>query len=191
MQRPTITTIAVLTTLTAVLLVAAWYTYQSVENRQLERSDVGQAFFGDSVAKSEVEGQSPYTAVNGANISLQDYFGSILFVNAWASWSPLSRDELIALNTVAGEYKDKGIIFLAVNRKETSAQAERFLATLPPLPNLVLVIDTHDHFYGHADGYAMPESLIYDENGKLLRHERTVQTADTIRQLVNEALAAE
>jgi thiol-disulfide isomerase/thioredoxin len=157
----------------------------------LERSDVGQAFFGNGTEDTATSERSPYTAVNGADVSLQDYFGSILFVNAWASWSPLSRDELIALNIVAGEYRDKGVTFLAVNRKETSAQAERFLATLPPLPNLVLVIDTNDHFYSHSDGYAMPESLIFDENGKLIRHERTVQTADTIRQLVNEALAAE
>lgn len=164
----------------------AWFTYRTVTERNEAKSDAGQALFGGEGSEDR------YTSVTGATVSVAELVGEqSLYINSWASWSPLSRDELIALNQVAGEYKDRGITFIALNRKEPKEQAERYLATLPPLDNLMVVIDSVDHFYSHVGGYAMPETLIYNKGGDLWRHERQPQTADMMRSTLDDFLQAE
>ncbi len=169
-------TIIVLGLLSVVIIMLAFVTYRIVTREHVAESAAGQALLGDSVA---------FTTVTGAPVETASLVGKqALYINAWASWSPLSRDELIALNQVAGEYKDAGITFVALNRKEPRELAERYLATLPPLPNLMIIIDTNDHFYSQVGGYAMPETLIYTETGELWRHERQPQSAESMRALI-------
>jgi len=177
-------TILILLLLAVIIFITAWFTYETVTERQEEASDAGQAFIGDT------DNPDRYTSINGATVDVASAIGAQkLYVNSWASWSPLSQDELIALNEIAGEYKDRGIAFIALNRKEPKEQAERYLATLPPLSNLQIVIDTEDHFYSRSGGYAMPETITYDEDGVLVRHERTPLTKDQMRTVIEELLA--
>lgn len=176
------TTIIILCVLVLVLLIGAYVTYRVVTKIQVEESAAGQALLG-------APGEVTYISVTGAPIDLASLLGTeALYVNSWASWSPLSRDELIALDTLAGEYKDRGITFIALNRKESKDIAERYLATLPPLNNLEIVIDSTDYFYGQVEGYAMPETLFFTASGDLWRHERQPLTIDSMRMLVNSYL---
>lgn len=135
------------------------------------------------------DGAAVYTYLDGTPVALESFFGKPLLVNSWASWSPLSRDELIALNEIAGQYPDETIEFIALNRKETKEQAARFLSTLPPLPNLTIIIDTNDYFYNRVGGYAMPETIVFDATGTLVVHERNPQTLDSLRALLTPLVA--
>ncbi len=180
------TTIIFLVAMAVVILVAAWFTYDTVTERQDKASDAGQAFIGEENSPNR------YTSITGVPIAVTEVVGNQkLYVNSWASWSPLSRDELIALNEIAGEYKDRGITFIALNRKEQKEQAERYLTTLPTLDNLQIVIDTEDHFYSRSGGYAMPETITYNDDGVLVRHERNPLSKDQMRVLIEELLATE
>ncbi len=181
-KRSTVLFIAALTLL---LGIGVWFTYRTVvEHRELQ-SDAGQALIDSDVANR-------FTDINGSPVVLADDVGNrVIYVNAWASWSPLSRDELIALNEVAGEFKDKPITFIALNRRETLPLAQAYLATLPPLVNLNVVVDSTDEFYKDVSGYAMPETVLYSKSGALWKHERQPQNAESIRALVNELLAQE
>ena len=178
-------TIIVVVLLVAILAVAIWFTYRTVVEHNEKSSDAGRALI-------DVDTENRFTDMNGGNVELSTEIGNkILYVNSWASWSPLSHDELIALNEVAGEYKDKPITFIALNRREPLSQAQAYLATLPPLPNLTIVIDSTDEFYKEVTGYAMPETVVYAKDGTLWRHERQPQNADTIRAMANELLGQE
>ena len=179
------TTILTLVVLGAILVVVFYFSFRAVQESQVSRSDAGQALLGDEAIESEYR----YITLDGHSVAIREYLGRTLFINSWASWSPLSRDELIALNEIAGEYKDKNVVFIALNRKETKEQAARFLATLPDLPNLVIIIDTEDHFYNSVGGYAMPETVIYDASGELVVHERVPQTPSMIREQLNIVLS--
>lgn len=177
--------LAVLLVLAVIILVAVWYTYRTVVEKREERSDAGRALIDNDTANR-------FTNINGGGVDLgSEVGGKALYINSWASWSPLSRDELIALNEIAGEFKDQPITFIALNRREPQAQAQAYLATLPPLPNVKIVIDTTDEFYKEVTGYAMPETVLYDKNGNLWRHERQPQSAEAMRSLANELLATE
>jgi thiol-disulfide isomerase/thioredoxin len=182
MTRPKKSTILILCILLVVLLAGAYVTYQTVTKSNTIESPAGQAILG-------APGETAYISVTGNTVDLGAEIGTrALYINSWASWSPLSRDELIALNTIAGEYRDRGITFVALNRKEPREMAERYLATLPPLDNLQIVIDSTDYFYGQVGGYAMPETLFYTADGELWRHERQPLSSEAMRSLVNSYL---
>lgn len=129
-----------------------------------------------------------YTDLNGNSVSLEKYLGKILVVNSWASWSPFSTTELILLQEVAQNYNQDEVIFLAINRKESREQAQRFVSTLPELSSLLMVIDIEDHFYTSIGGYAMPETVIYNKNGDLTEHIHGIIKKEEITSKLDELL---
>jgi len=180
-SKSTVITIGVLTLF---LALAAWFTYNQLFKRTPpQETPAGQALFG--------AGAASYTDIDGSTVTLESFFGQPILINTWASWSPLSAQELQDLNTVASEYQDRGVTIIALNRKESKDQADRFLNTLPPLDSLRIIIDTTDQFYNAVAGYAMPETVVYDRNGELLFHERNPQTKENLRALLDQALLIE
>jgi thiol-disulfide isomerase/thioredoxin len=127
------------------------------------------------------EAAAAYVDMQGNKASLEDYRGSILVVNDWASWSPYAVEELPLLEKIAAEYEGKKVVVLAINRKEVRTQAERFLNTIPAIPHVKIIVDTNDFFYGATGGYAMPETLIYGTDGSLAAHVRGVLKEDELR----------
>lgn len=111
-----------------------------------------------------------YTDLAGNKVSLEQYLGRIMVVNSWASWSPFSVTELTSLQKLAEKYNTNEVVFLAINRKESKDQAQRFVNTLPELTSIEVVIDVDDHFYTSVGGYAMPETIIYDKTGNIIEH---------------------
>jgi thiol-disulfide isomerase/thioredoxin len=136
-------------------------------------------------------GISPYVDMKGRPVSLEQYLGSVLVVNSWASWSPFSTVELPQLEAVANLYESKGVIILAVNRKESKEQAERFLNTIPPLVKTIAVIDTSDFFYSAIGGYAMPETVIYDRAGTIIYQEHGVISLSILQNNLDRILDSE
>jgi len=133
--------------------------------------------------------ETPYIDTNGAPVTFNEFLGKIIIVNSWASWSPLSVQELQDLQTVAKEYVDKDVIVIAVNRKENRDQADRFLSTLPPLPEIKIVTDTEDYFYNVMGGYAMPETIIYNQAGTIVLHRQGVMKLEELRDEINLILS--
>ena len=115
----------------------------------------------------------------------------MLVINSWASWSPQSQIELLTLQKLAVEFKDKPVVFLAINRKELKEQATRFMTTLPEVSNVVILIDTTDHFYGAVGGYAMPETVVYQSDGLVKEHIRGEFKEEELRTSLHKLLDAE
>lgn len=165
--------VTLLLLLTVVISLASLTYY--LHNRAYKNSinEANKTLFNSDAAEA-------YVDMQGNKASLESYRGSILIVNDWASWSPFAIDELPLLEKVATEFTDKKVIVLAVNRKETNDQAQRFLNTIAPVPHVKVIIDTKDYFYGATGGYAMPETLIYNKDGVLIKHIRGVLQYDTL-----------
>ena len=140
---------------------------------------------------SNQPGEAPYSDLLGNPVSLEQYLGRILVVASWASWSPFSQADLLMLNELSQKYSEEQVVFMAINRKETKEQAARYTSTLPPLPGLVVVLDPRDNFYTAVGGYAMPEVVIYNQQGEILVHERGIASRDIIEKTLDELLAVE
>lgn len=140
----------------------------------------------DSLFTADAPGT--FVDTQGNDIAFEDFDNKVRIINAWATWSPFSTDELQALNAIGEEYKDREVVVLAVNRDEPAERIEAFLNTLPDLPNITFVRDTTDQLYGAFEGYAMPETLFYDADGSLIFHKRGVLTTDEMRTHIESAL---
>ncbi len=132
---------------------------------------------------------APFTDQTGTVVDLTQYANQIRVVNSWASWSPLSKDELPLLDGVAANYAPKGIVFLAINRKETREYASGYLTTLPALNNLKIVFDPADSYFQNVEGYAMPETIVFDKEGNVSAHYRGLITESELAKTLDELIA--
>jgi hypothetical protein len=129
----------------------------------------------DNPAKTSLttdETVASYTDLDGNQIVLSENVGQILFVNTWASWSPASTQNLESLVSVANMFEENDIKIIAINRAESKSVAKSFLQTINIADSVELVLDPDDNYYNSIDGYAMPETMIYDTDGEVLKHIR-------------------
>lgn len=169
----------------AVLLIAAaFYTLSVIKKEraiQVRNNPATQAF-------NVAEGTNPYTDLAGNSLNLDSHLGTVVVVNSWASWSPHSQTELPLLSTIADDYRDKEVRFLAINRSESKESAERFLRSIGVGESIELVLDTDDKFYTSIAGYAMPETVVYDKKGNVVYHARGVVDTEILRTYIQSAL---
>jgi hypothetical protein len=76
---------------------------------------------------------------------------------------------------------------LAINRAEDAVTAERFLNYYNLWSDVELLLDPTDHFYKSIGGYAMPETVIFDEKGSTKAHFRGVVTQAEIETALKES----
>ena len=80
--------------------------------------------------------------MQGERRHLEDYKGSVLLVNFWATWCPPCVKELPSIATARKLLSDEAFEVLAINVGEDKVQIERFLRTrLGGVSNLEVLID--------------------------------------------------
>ena len=78
--------------------------------------------------------------MSGQKVMLSDMRGQVVVVNLWASWCGPCRLEMPAFKNIYEEYKDRGLVILAVNStsQDTPSAVEAFVAEFQ-LPFTVLM----------------------------------------------------
>jgi peroxiredoxin len=68
--------------------------------------------------------------LDGGAMSLADHEGQVVVLNLWASWCPPCRAEMPALQSLYEEYRDQGLVVLAVNMtyQDSAVAAAEFVA---------------------------------------------------------------
>lgn len=174
------TSLLTIVTLLAIIVVAGVFTFFTSQESKRQGTDAFQAL-------SVPEAANPYTDLEGNPIELTDYTGNVLVVNSWASWCPFCVTELQDFATLAKEYRDQGVVILAINRSESKEQVERFLNSVGQLTDITFVLDPDDNFYSSVGGFSMPETVFYDTTGELVRHKRGFMDLEEMRRHVEEA----
>lgn len=124
----------------------------------------------------------------GREVTLADFQGRPLILNAWASWCPFCIEELPAFLQVQAEFKDK-VVIVAINRKEPLNIAKSFSDRVGVSPeNLHLWLDLNDSFYRTIGGSSMPETLFIDSQGKVVEHKRGPMEYQIIREKAKKLL---
>lgn len=169
--------------LVCILLICATLTYFYVHTPR----DAAHAPAKSLLATNQTQS---FTDLSGAPLDLEQYKGRVRVVNSWASWSPLSKRELVDLDALAASYGSKNVVVIAIDRKESKEQVARFLKTLADLPHIVFAIDVNDTYYKSIGGFAMPETVFYDAGGNIVEHVRGDMSKSQMQQYIDEALAA-
>ena len=107
--------------------------------------------------------------MQGERRHLEDYKGSVLLVNFWATWCPPCVKELPSIATARKLLSDEAFEVLAINVGEDKVQIERFLRTrLGGVSNLEVLID--DNLVAVKDWKvrALPTTYIVDHTGRVV-----------------------
>ncbi len=66
--------------------------------------------------------------LSGKQVSLEDYRGSVVLVNLWATWCPPCREEMPTLQTFYEKYQREGFVLVAINQEETLDVVQPFVS---------------------------------------------------------------
>ena len=101
----------------------------------------------------------------GDTIALSDFRGQAVLVNLWATWCPPCRAEMPAIQKLYDEYKDQGLVVLAINMTyQDNAKAVVPFTQKNRLTFPILIDDTGKV----ADKYelrSLPSSFFIDHQG--------------------------
>ena len=104
--------------------------------------------------------------LTGARIVLPDaYGGKVLVVHFWASWCPACFRELEALESLFGEYRERGVAPVSVNVGETKAVVTESLRNRKVSYPILLDTDSATaRLYGVA---GVPTTFVLDRAGSV------------------------
>lgn len=105
------------------------------------------------------------TDLEGHPVKLADLGGKVVMLDFWATWCGPCIAALPKVNETAAKYKDKGVVFYAVNQQEETAIIKEFLVAQGLK---VPVAMDPDGKLGQAYGVdGIPQTVIIDRNGKV------------------------
>jgi peroxiredoxin len=102
--------------------------------------------------------------LEGKPWSLQALHGKVVLVNFWATWCPPCRKEMPDLDKLYQEFKDLGLLILAISDEDTS-KVQPFIAEHHYTYPILLDPGSKVHRTFRVEG--IPKSFVYDRNGKL------------------------
>jgi len=128
----------------------------------------GPQSLGEVKLKPYTAPQFTMTLFDGDQFSLGQERGKIVVVNFWASWCVPCRDEAPGLEDVWQRYKDRGVVLVGVDIKDTPEDArsflQRYVATYPS------GFDAKKDIYIDYGVYGLPETFVIDPQGMVVRH---------------------
>lgn len=122
---------------------------------------------------------------DGNTVSLSDFQGKNIIVNAWAVWCPFCVKELKEFAELKRELGDK-IEIIAIDRAESLNKVKSFTDELGVSDDLVFLLDPDDSFYRAIGAFSMPETIFVDGEGNILLHKRGPMKLDEMREKVNQ-----
>jgi thiol-disulfide isomerase/thioredoxin len=103
--------------------------------------------------------------VGGGSISTHDFAGSVLVVNAWASWCTPCEQEQPALVRLAHRYASRGVRFLGIDHMDQDAAAGAWIKRYRvPYPSLA---DPTGKFAASLDYFGLPDTYVVDATGTI------------------------
>mgnify|MGYP000494598302 CR=1 FL=1 len=99
----------------------------------------------------------------GKNLRLEEFRGQVVMLNFWASWCGPCRQEMPLMDDIFKKYEDLGFTILAVNVDEDSADADRFLKSVPV--SFPVLYDNDSKVSEMFSVDAMPTTVMIDRDG--------------------------
>jgi peroxiredoxin len=118
--------------------------------------------------------------LKGEAWTLKDQHGKVVLVNFWATWCPPCRKEMPDLQSLYKKYKDKGLVVLAIS-DEDLAKVRPFIAEQDIKYPVLLDPGRQVAKLYNVDG--LPQSFVYDRNGKLVAHSIDIRTKRQFQQM--------
>jgi peroxiredoxin len=166
-----------------------------VELAQLVRYEHVQASLDDpqfaaAISKIEADNvrrqQADFTLaeLNGKSWTLKELRGKVVLVNFWATWCPPCRKEMPDLQTLYSQFKDQGLVILAIS-DEDAGKVKPFVAkqkvTYP------ILLDPGRKVHELFEVVGIPKTFIYDRDGKLVAQSIDMRTRKQFLEMLAQA----
>lgn len=106
------------------------------------------------------------TDLDGKPIRLADLRGKLVWLNFWASWCPPCQAETPVLRQVSREYRDRGLVLIAIEVQETIADGRRYAQTYGL--DYTIGADVSGDIFHLYHAYALPTQFLIGSDGRLL-----------------------
>jgi thiol-disulfide isomerase/thioredoxin len=125
-----------------------------------------------------------WNAPDGTTKKLSDYRGRTVVINFWATWCQPCREEMPAMQRVAG---DSDAVFLAVDLMEDGARVRAFMDSLG-LDRLTPLLDTDGAVTRAYSVLELPQTFFVDPQGVIQHIEHgQVMDDDAVRRGIAKA----
>lgn len=103
--------------------------------------------------------------LSGQSVSLDDYLGSVVLVNLWATWCPPCKEEMPALQAFYEKYKDDGFVLIGIDQEETLEVVEPFVKEF----GLTFPVWLDKDYLAQTgfDTMNLPSSYVLDRTGRV------------------------
>ncbi|MGA2759270.1 MAG: TlpA disulfide reductase family protein [Candidatus Cybelea sp.] len=118
----------------------------------------------------------------GRAASLEQYRGSLVVMNLWASWCPPCRAEMPDLERLAEAEAGRRIAVIGVNEGESPQQARAFAASLGI--RFPIWVDGRQQYGRAYNALGLPTTVILDPQGVVIRAFDGPLTLDQMRAAV-------
>jgi thiol-disulfide isomerase/thioredoxin len=116
-------------------------------------------------------GSIPLAMASSASFDATQLAGEVVYLDFWASWCKPCRESFPWMNTLNNTLllRNKGLVVVAVNVDQQSADADAFLSRYPA--NFRVVFDPDGKLAEQYKVTGMPSSVILDRQGAIrFRH---------------------
>jgi peroxiredoxin len=155
-----------------------------VELAQLVRYEHMQASLDDpqfAAAVSKIEADEErrqqadftLTELRGKKWTLKELRGKVVLVNFWATWCPPCRKEMPDLETLYKQFKDQGLVILAIS-DENAGKVRPFIAEQKVTYPILLDPGRKVNELFRIEG--IPKTFVYDRSGKLVAQSIDMRT---------------
>lgn len=131
--------------------------------------------------------------LDGQQHTLAEYRGQVVFLNFWGSFCVPCREEMPSMERLVRDYKDRGMVMVAVSLDPEAAEARQFMETFMPGERSAMTV-LHDPQGQSSQQYGtelLPETYIIDREGRVVA--RFVNAYDwsrpEVRQLIEFLLS--
>jgi thiol-disulfide isomerase/thioredoxin len=123
--------------------------------------------------------------LDGEVVSTDSLQGKVVLVQFWATWCPYCRRDAPAVDSMLQEFRDQGLVVLAVDVAESKKTVTKFLSESPRDCKIVLMTDTN--LVAWFAPKSFPHYAVIDRNGILAGEQKGAGGERSLRHLLSKA----
>jgi peroxiredoxin len=137
-------------------------------------------------ADDERRQQADFTLqeLNGKTWTLKEQHGKVVVLNFWATWCPPCRKEMPDLETLYQQFKDQGLLILAISDEE-AGKVKPFIAQQKVTYPILLDPGRKVNELFQIEG--IPKTFVYDRSGKLVAQSIDMRTRRQFLEMLAQA----
>jgi peroxiredoxin len=146
--------------------------------------------FAAAVSKLEADNERrqqadfALTELGGKTWTLKEQRGKVVVLNFWATWCPPCRKEMPDLETLYQQFKDQGLVILAIS-DEDAGKVRPFIAQQKVTYPILLDPGRKVNELFQIEG--IPKTFVYDRTGKLVAQSIDMRTRRQFLEMLAQA----